>query len=53
MGCCDDVEHAPNRADSNFEEYLFSGLDGLRRHCKDFLFLHRTKKTKVLNSGSS
>jgi len=51
QGCCDDVEHAPNRAEANFEEYLFSGLDGLRRHCKDFLFLHRYKNTKVLNSG--
>jgi len=50
LSCCEDVEHAPNRADSTFEEYLFSGLDGIRRHCKDFLFLHRYKNTKVLNS---
>jgi len=27
--CCEDVEHAPNRNDEDFEQYLFSGLDGL------------------------
>jgi len=49
-GCCEDVDHAPNWADAEFEQYLFAGLDGLRRHCKDFLFLHGHKNIKVLNS---
>jgi len=48
--CCDDIEHAPNRSEADFDQYLFTGLDGLRRHSKDFLFLHRLKNTAVLNS---
>jgi len=48
--CCEEVDHAPNRMEEGFDQYLFSGLDGLRRHCKDFLFLHRFRNTSVLNS---
>jgi len=49
--CCGDPDHAPNRKDDGFEDDLFTGLEGLRRHCKDYLFLHRHRNVSVLNSS--
>jgi len=49
--CCSDPEHAPNRGDVGFEDELYSGLEGLRRHMKDYLFMHRHRNVSVLNSS--
>jgi len=49
--CCGDPDHAPNRKDEGFEDDLFTGLEGLRRHCKDYLFLHRHRNISVLNAA--
>jgi len=49
--CCEDVEHNTNKLDEDFEEYLFSGIDGLRRQCKDFLFKNKYSGVKVLNTA--
>ncbi len=50
MGCCEDDEHAPNRADPGFEANIRAGLADARGHFKDFLFSHNLK-FKILNPG--
>ena len=49
-GCCDDVDHAPNRSDANFEEELFAGVDKLRRISKDFVHMNKITNITVLNT---
>jgi len=50
VGCCEDDEHAPNRADPGFEANLRAGLAEARGHFKDFLFSNNLK-FKILNPG--
>jgi hypothetical protein len=38
VGCCDDIEHAANRFDSDFEKKMRDTLAENRRNFKDFLF---------------
>ena len=49
-GCCDNVNHAPNRNDANFEEELFLGVDKLRRISKDFVHMNKVNNITVLNT---
>ena len=49
--CCQDPEHITNRADGDFEEVLFTGLDNIRRQCKDFLFKNGLSNVRVLNTA--
>jgi len=46
--CCQDPDHIPNIVDEKYEEELLSGLDGLRRLCKDFVFVNKVDKVRVL-----
>ena len=48
--CCEDIDHIANRVDEEFEEMLFSGVDDLRRFCKDYLFKNRLGDTIVKNT---
>jgi hypothetical protein len=50
VGCCDDDEHAPNRADPGFEASIRAGLAEVRGHFKDFLFSNNLR-FKILNPG--
>jgi hypothetical protein len=50
VGCCEDDEHAPNRADPGFEASIRAGLTEARGHFKDFLFSNNLK-FKILNPG--
>jgi len=49
--CCEDIEHNTNRPEEDFEDYVFSGVDNLRRQCKDFLFKNKLAHLRVLNTA--
>lgn len=48
--CCEDKDHIPNSREKDFEKAIFSGLDELRRQCKDFLHIKKIKNASVLNA---
>jgi len=48
--CCEDQEHIANRADADFEDQLFAGIDELRRQCKDYLFKNKIENVVVKNT---
>jgi hypothetical protein len=47
--CCDDSSHIPNFSNENYEKNLFDGLSNLRRHVKDYLFLHHIPNARVIS----
>jgi hypothetical protein len=47
--CCEDDEHMPNFTSDGFEDEMFTGLSNLRRIIKDFIFMNRVPKVKVIN----
>lgn len=50
QSCCEDLEHVTNRNDDTLVIDLLSGLDRLRRQCKDQLFLLKVRGLTVLNT---
>ena len=49
--CCSEADHIPNRLEEDFEDVIFSGIDGLRRQIKDFLFLNKIPNCRVFNTA--
>jgi hypothetical protein len=50
-GCCGQKDHAPNRADPDFEDSIRAGLVEVRGFFKDFLFSNNLRSFKLLNPG--
>ncbi len=49
MGCCNDPEHAPNRAKSDFRRKVISGADRLRKAIRDQHLANGVRNFKVVN----
>jgi hypothetical protein len=49
--CCDDSDHVSNLDEADFENSLFTGLDGLRRIIKDTLFLNSIRDVTIFNTS--
>jgi hypothetical protein len=49
MGCCNESEHAPNRAESDFRQKVISGADRLRKAIRDQLLANEVRNFKVLD----
>ena len=49
-GCCEDVDHIPNRMEESYEDELFTGVDKLRRFTKDFVHMNKLTSVTVLNT---
>jgi hypothetical protein len=49
--CCTDTDHVSNLLDDDYENTMFSGLDGLRRVIKDTLFLNGVRDATILNTS--
>jgi hypothetical protein len=50
-GCCSDPEHAPNRADEDFQEKIMDGLEKAKRTMRSLAFKHGLKDMKIINPG--
>ena len=50
QSCCPDNRHITNKEDPDFEDTVFSGVDKLRRICKDFVHLNNISNTHVYNT---
>jgi len=48
-GCCSDMDHVANIVEEGYEEALLTGIDGLRRQCKDFAFMNKLENLRVLH----
>jgi hypothetical protein len=48
-GCCEDLEHMPNRRLPGFEQQLTEDLKATATNFKDFLFTHGYKNGKVVD----
>jgi hypothetical protein len=48
-GCCEDADHAPNRADENFVDSQLDGLDKAKRMLRSVAFKHGLKEMKIVN----
>jgi hypothetical protein len=48
-GCCDELEHAPNRYTPGFEEGLRRSLSEFRSNHKDFIFTRGLRGFKVID----
>jgi hypothetical protein len=51
VGCCGEADHAPNRADPDFEDSIRAGLVQVRGFFKDFLFSSNLRGFRLLNPG--
>ena len=51
VGCCEQADHAPNRADPDFEDSIRAGLVQVRGFFKDFLFSSNLRGFRLLNPG--
>jgi hypothetical protein len=49
--CCEDTDHVSNLDDLDYENSLFTGLDGLRRIIKDTLFLNNIRDVAIYNTS--
>jgi hypothetical protein len=49
--CCDDQDHVANLDEPEFENTMFSGLDGLRRIIKDCLYTSNVRDVTIYNAA--
>jgi hypothetical protein len=49
LGCCDEADHAPNRADEGFVDSILEALDKTKRTLQSLAFKHKLKVMKILN----
>jgi len=51
QGCCPDKDHIPNRSEEGYEDLIFTGVDNLRRQCKNFLHMNKVTDCITLNTA--
>ena len=50
-GCCTDKDHIPNMAEAGYEDVIFSGVDNIRRQCKNFMHMNKVSDCTTINTG--
>jgi hypothetical protein len=49
QGCCEEADHAPNRAEEGFVDSILEALDKTKRMLRSLAFKHKMKDMKILN----